>query len=108
MRIRPSAVFILEQTEEESIRRLSNRRMDPVTGIQYNLEVNPPSDENVVNRLIEAPEDKYAAVKQRYVEWGKQVGKVEEQYKMVVSVMQSDKAMDQLTDAIADIIQNPL
>lgn len=33
MRIRPSAVFIYEQPEEESIRRLANRRMDPVTGI---------------------------------------------------------------------------
>jgi adenylate kinase len=71
MRIRPSAVFILEQAEEESVRRLANRRMDPNTGIQYNLEVNPPSDEATVNRLIEAPEDKYPAVKARYAEWGK-------------------------------------
>ncbi len=54
MRIKPSAVFLFEQSEEESVRRLANRRMDPLTGISYNLDVNPPSDETTLNRLIEA------------------------------------------------------
>jgi len=54
MRIKPSTVFLFEQSEEESIRRLSNRKMDPSTGISYNLEINPPSDEATTNRLIEA------------------------------------------------------
>ena len=56
--------------------------------------MNPPSDEATVNRLVEGPEDKYPAVKARYQEWGKQVARVEEQYKMVVSVLQADKPID--------------
>lgn len=49
---------MFEQAEEESIRRLSNRRIDPTTGIYYNLEVYPPKDEAIASRLIEQAEDK--------------------------------------------------
>lgn len=57
MKIKPSLVFIFEQNEEESVRRLSNKRIDPHTGTVYNLEVSPPSDEATSNRLVEQAED---------------------------------------------------
>jgi len=53
LRIKPSTVFICEQNEDESVRRLGNRRIDPVKGDEYNLEVFPPSDEATSNRMIE-------------------------------------------------------
>ena len=52
MRIKPSAVFMFEGTEDESVRRLGNRRVDPNTDVVYNLEVNPPGDEGTSGRLI--------------------------------------------------------
>ena len=52
MRINPAIVFILEQAEEESIRRLSNKQVDPETGAYYNIQVMPPSDETINSRLI--------------------------------------------------------
>lgn len=54
IRIKPSTVFLFEQTEEESVRRLQNRKLDPESGIRYNMEINPPSDEAIMNRLIDA------------------------------------------------------
>lgn len=108
MRIKPSVVFLFEQSEEESVRRLSNRRIDPETGVLYNLEINPPSDESIAARLIECQEDRYNVVKQKFTEWKKNVPKIEEAYKMYLSVVQSDKAMDQLTESLADIVQNPI
>ena len=69
MRIKPSLVIVMEQTEDESVRRLGNKRIDPVTGTLYNLEVNPPSDETTSARLIDAPEDGYEMVKKRYAAW---------------------------------------
>lgn len=39
LKLRPSLVCMFEQPEEESVRRLSNRRVDPTTGIYYNLEI---------------------------------------------------------------------
>ena len=73
MRIKPSVVFLFEQSEEESVRRLSNRRIDPETGILYNLEINPPSDESIAARLIECQEDRYNVVKQKFSVWKKNV-----------------------------------
>jgi len=45
MRIKPSHVILFEQAQDESIRRLSNRRLDPRTGMVYNVEINPPKNE---------------------------------------------------------------
>lgn len=69
LKIRPSLVCIFEQPEEESIRRISNRRIDPTTGIYYNLEVFPPKDEATASRLIELLEDKERVVRQRFSVW---------------------------------------
>lgn len=66
IRVKPSTVFLFEQTEEESVRRLSNRKLDPKTGIRYNMEINPPSDEDIMNRLIDPQEDKYNVIKNRF------------------------------------------
>lgn len=87
MRIKPSLVVALEQTEDESIRRLGNRRIDPVTGTLYNLEVNPPSDETTSARLIEAPEDTYDQVKKRYANWNSALPLIEEAFKAQLVIM---------------------
>ena len=70
IRVRPSLVFFFEQQEDEAIRRLQSRRIDPQTGNLYNLTLNPPSDEVVAARLIELKEDKPEVVKKRYETWG--------------------------------------
>jgi hypothetical protein len=69
LRIKPSVVFLFEQSEDESIRRIGNRRIDPHTGILYNLEVSPPSDEATSNRLIELKADNYNLVKANCEKW---------------------------------------
>ena len=108
MRIKPSLVFLFEQIEDESVRRLSNRRVDPNTGAMYNLEVNPPGDEATSNRLIEAKEDSLNTVKKMYAMWSDKCAKLEDAYKNCHQMMQSDKPQDQLTEALADAIQNPM
>ena len=65
MNIIPSVVFMFEGTDDESVRRLGNRRVDPVTGEVFNLEVNPPSDESTSARLIELPQDSREVVEKR-------------------------------------------
>lgn len=108
LRIKASTVFLLEQSEDESVRRLQNRKLDPETGIRYNMEINPPSDENIMNRLIDAQEDKYNVIKNRFNEWEKNVAKLEEHFKMVLNVQQSDRAIDQMTQSLCEAIQDPL
>jgi adenylate kinase len=64
--MRPSLVCLFEQPEEESVRRLSNRRVDPQTGNSYNLEIQPPKDETTAKRLIDLAEDKEKTVRVRF------------------------------------------
>ncbi len=52
MKLRPSHVFMLDQSEAAIVRRLSNRRIDPETGRVYNnVREFPPSDPEVAARL---------------------------------------------------------
>lgn len=78
MRIIPSIVFMFEGTEDESCRRLGNRRVDPSTGTVYNLEVSPPSDEATSGRLIELKEDSEEIVRKKYNIWKNQSVMLEE------------------------------
>jgi len=81
LRIKPSAVFIFEINEEESKRRLNNRRIDPITGVHYNLEVNPPSDEQTSTRMIEFKEDNEAVIEKKCGAWKNSLPLVEESFR---------------------------
>lgn len=98
MRIKPSLVCIFEQPLDECVRRLSNRRLDPITGIQYNLEINPPKDDSTAARLIEMTEDSEETVKKRYERWNSSVSHLEETFKNMLLTVQSDKLVEQVTD----------
>lgn len=108
LKIRPSLVCLFEQPEEESVRRLSNRRVDPSTGAFYNLEINPPRDEATAGRLIEMVEDREQVVKQRFAVWNNQVSNIEEAFKNMLLNVQGDKPVEQITELIHDAIQNPI
>lgn len=99
---------LFEQPEEESIRRLSNRRVDPQTGQHYNLEITPPKDESTASRLIEMVEDREVIVKQRFNVWNQQISNIEEAFKNMLLNVQADKPVENITELIADAIQNPI
>ena len=104
MSIKPSAVFMFEGSEDESIRRLGNRKMDPNTGIMYNLEVNPPSDEGTSSRLIALPEDEKEVVEKRYNNFKVANIMLEEAFREVCQNMNSEKTIEEMTDQIVDAI----
>ena len=108
MKIKPSLVCLFEQPEEESIRRLANRRIDPQTGVFYNLEIDPPQDEATASRLVDLPEDREAAIKARYEQWNQIMPQLEEAYKSTLLNVQADKAVEQITELVSDAIQNPI
>lgn len=58
-------VLLLQIGEEETIRRLSARRMNPVTGKIYNLVTDKPSAEVDINTLVQRDDDKPEAIKKR-------------------------------------------
>lgn len=108
MKIKPSLVVMFEQPEEESVRRLQVRRIDPSTGTYYNLQVNPPRDEATASRLVELPEDKEAIIKKRVENWNSQVSNLEEAFKSILLNVSSDRSPELISEQINDAIQNPL
>ncbi len=57
--------LVLEIGEEETVRRLSSRRMDPATGKIYNLITDLPPDGIDQATLIQREDDKPEAIKKR-------------------------------------------
>ena len=58
-------VFVLEISEEETLRRLSGRRVDPETGKIYNLVTEPGLVDVDPQKLIQRDDDKPDAIKKR-------------------------------------------
>jgi len=97
-------VFICEQSEDESVRRLSNRRVDPETGVEYNLEVNPPSDEPTSNRMIEMLADLEGPTRKKYENWRNQKPWIEENFRTAIKEIQADRTIDEMRDVLSDEI----
>lgn len=101
-------MFLFEGTEDESARRLGNRRVDPTTGAIYNLEVNPPSDEATSSRLIEMVQDSDEVVRKAYQQNRDKLVMLEETYRQVIQNVQSERTIEEMNEHLADAITNPL
>ena len=66
MRIQPNLVCMFEQSVDESINKLQARRIDPMTGEFFNMEVNQPKFESQNLRLQRLPGDAEELVRKRF------------------------------------------
>ena len=94
LRVRPSLVCLFEQPEPEIMRRLQHRRIDPETGIVYNIDMNPPADQTVLARLLALPEDNEVVVKARLQNYLSQQQYIEEAYKDMLFTVQADQPIE--------------
>ena len=108
MRIKPAIVFVLEQGEEESIRRLSNKQVDPESGAYYNIQVQPPSDETINSRLINQVCDSEAVVRKLYKGWRDQQPLVEDAYRQYIVTLQGDRSIEEVTNLIRSEIESTM
>jgi adenylate kinase len=108
LRVKPSVVFLFEGTEDESARRLGNRRVDPTTGQVFNLEVDPPSDEATSSRLIEMVQDSDEIVRKAYTNMKEKLVMLEEAYRQQVQNTMSERTIEEMNESLADAITNPL
>ena len=63
--IKIDLAIVLEISEAETVRRLTVRRKDPVTGAIYNLVTDPPPSSVDLSTLIQRDDDKPEAIKIR-------------------------------------------
>ncbi|KUF90701.1 hypothetical protein AM587_10016303 [Phytophthora nicotianae] len=73
----PDAMIALDVPDDEVVRRIAGRRVDPETGKTYHLEFNPPpQDEDVLARLIQRSDDTESTIRQRLATFHKHLGSV--------------------------------
>lgn len=94
LKITPSLVCLFEQPENETIRRLVNRKIDPETGIIYNMDIAPPYDEGILARLAALPDSNETNVKSRVAHWNANVHHIEDSFKDKLFTVQADQPID--------------
>jgi adenylate kinase len=62
---KPDLALLLEISTEESIKRLTGRRVDASTGKVYNLTTNPPPDTLDMTKLVQRRDDEPVAIRER-------------------------------------------
>lgn len=69
--ILPDVVVVLDVPDDEVIKRISGRRVDPETGKTYHLEFSPPpaQDELLRARLVQRADDTEATIRTRLVKF---------------------------------------
>jgi adenylate kinase family enzyme len=112
MKIKPSLIFFLEQSIEESVRRLSSRKIDPVTGNVHNEEIESNLSELVKSRLESRKQDDEVNTRKRYVYYNGIVSVLDDAFRggrTQIEYMQKDtsKSVESTTDFITEKIMNP-
>ena len=108
LKIKPSVCFMFDVPEKECIKRVEARKVDPLTGNVYNLNLNPPSEKAVLDRLISLKEDAPAVVKKKYKAYEAYQIQLEDQFKAEIVPVNADKSVQELADHLADALANPL
>jgi adenylate kinase len=81
MKLKPSVAFFFDTTEEESLKRVGNRRVDPMTGMVYDLELNPPADQAIAARLTQMNADSAVVIKNKFTQFKRESVQLEDAFK---------------------------
>jgi adenylate kinase len=101
----PTHVFFLEAPDAMVFDRVSQRRLDPITGTYYD-GLNPPPNDEVRNRLIQLPEDAHEAVKKRLTNYKGSATRLHAEYGRVATNFKADLDSNVLTEMMGDVIEN--
>lgn len=81
MKANPTIVIQLDQTEADACKRLSKKRIDPVTGSSYNLNVDLIRSDEIKNRLTTSPADSKIIIAKGYAYWRENLADIEDYFK---------------------------
>jgi len=100
------AVVFLDVGEDELLRRLTGRRVDPETGDVYHTEFNMPDDEEIVDRLEQRDDDTEAVAAERLEVYRDNTEPVVEHYRETGELIEVDGEADPdgVFDRIVDAV----
>lgn len=88
------AVVFLAVGEDELLRRLTGRRVDPETGDVYHTEFNMPDDEEIVERLEQRDDDTEEVAAERLEVYRENTEPVVEHYRETGDLLEVDGEAD--------------
>ena len=98
------AVVLLDVGEDELLRRLTGRRVDPETGDVYHTEFNMPDDDEIVERLEQRDDDTEEVATERLEVYRENTEPVVEHYRETGELIEVDGEAD--PDGVFDRIVN--
>ena len=103
-----TAAIFLDVGEDELVRRLTGRRMDPETGDIYHTEFNMPDDEEIEERLVQRDDDTEEVVKDRLETYYENTEPVIEHYRETGELVEVDGEAhpDEVFERIAEIVDD--
>ena len=103
-----TAAIFLDVGEDELVRRLTGRRMDPETGDIYHTEFNMPDDEEVEKRLVQRDDDTEEVVKDRLETYYENTEPVIEHYREAGELVEVDGEAhpDEVFERIAEVVDD--
>ena len=101
-------VAYLEVSEEELVRRLTGRRLDPETDEIYHVEYNMPDDEAVRERLVQRDDDTEETVRERLRVFEENTQPVIDHFEEEGSLVRVDgeQSPDEVWDNLQEIIES--
>jgi len=88
------AIVFLDVGEDELLRRLTGRRVDPETGDVYHTEFNMPDDDTIVDRLEQREDDTEEVAAERLEVYRENTEPVVEQYRERGELIEVDGEAD--------------
>jgi len=103
-----TAAIFLDVGEDELVRRLTGRRMDPETGDIYHTEFNMPDDEEVEKRLVQRDDDTEEVVKDRLETYYENTEPVIEHYREAGELVEVDGEAhpDEVFERISEVVDD--
>jgi adenylate kinase len=104
-------VFLLSISEDEAVRRISGRRVNPDTGRVYHVEFDPPKVEGIDDEtgtpLIQREDDKPAVVRERYQLYLEKTAPLIDFYRDAGKLQEIDAArpIDEITPDLVEAIK---
>jgi adenylate kinase len=102
------AAVYLDVGEDELVRRLTGRRLDPETGDIYHTEFDMPEDEEVRERLVQRDDDTEETVRERLRVYEENTAPVVEHYRDegVLVEVDGEQTPDGVFEDVADAVES--
>jgi len=107
LKVQPTVIVVLECPDETVFKRLANRRIDPLTGVIYDLSdpnVSIPYEVNA--RLQSRPHDDQQVLEKRLARWKELLKVVEQHYSPYILKVSANMTEKNVLEKIAFYLEN--